>query len=79
MAVSQSLTTEEVCEHIKYPGKGMALAAAIRRLQRGRWGNVLVVALLRKKGDQPFRYPLQGKYFQDIGESNIQEQYSHKK
>ena len=79
MTASQSLTTEEVCEHIKYPGKGMALAAAIRRLQRGRWGNVLVVALLRKKGDQPFRYPLQGKYFQDIEESNIQEHYSREK
>lgn len=76
----ESLTVEEVSEHIKYPFKGRKLATVIRRLsggmdKGGRFGNVLVVALLRKVKEDSFCTPIQGKYFSDIEARSIREKY----
>ncbi len=73
---SKELSVQEFCENIKYPGKGLRLAAEIRGLQKNRWDNILVTALLRKQRKESFRYPIQGKYFQDIKDVTIEKRYA---
>lgn len=70
------LNLQDFCEHIKYPGQGRQLTSAIRHLQKNRWDNILVTALLRKQKDKPFKNPIQGKYFQDVNDASIEARYA---
>ena len=61
---------------IKFPRKGQDLSEEIIKMTRGNpWANLSIISILKKQNDLQFRYPIQGKYFQDITDENIDDEY----